>query len=180
MLSRGRSSLVYDQGGRQGTGLSQLYGYVKQSGGNVKIYSEPGTGTTIKIYLPRSHDPLAPTVDAPVGDVPDAQPHERVLLVEDDDNVRNLSAEALALLELHPQIGLLLTDIVMPDMNGRVLADRVLARRPELPVLFTSGYTRNAIVSDGTIDAGVWFLAKPFSVEQLGLRVRAVLDAASR
>jgi len=177
-----------------GLGLSQVHGFVKQSGGHVKIYSEPGVGTTVKLYLPRSQSAVAAAsaAAAPIETLR-AVGEEIVLVVEDEDRVRHLSvdalrdlgytvvqasdaAQALAVLEMQPRVDLLFTDIVMPDMNGRRLADEAVQRRPELKVLYTTGYTRNAIVHNGMLDADVAFLPKPFTFEQLALKVRQVLD----
>ncbi len=176
-----------------GLGLSQVYGFVKQSLGHVKIYSEPGTGTTVKIYLPRLH--------ARAEDIKRAMPQELkggadeiILVVEDDLLMRRLSADslrelgytviesdsaagALALLAEAPSVTLLFTDVVMPEMNGRTLAEEALHRRPDLRVLFTTGYTRNAVVHGGVLDPDVNFLSKPFTIRQLATKVRAVLDA---
>ncbi len=177
-----------------GLGLSQVYGFIKQSGGHVKIYSEVGVGTTIKVYLPRvmgSHQatPSSYTLlDLPLGDE-----QELVLVVEDEPAVRRFSVDALgelgyrvleadgaeaALQHLddHPDIALLFTDIVMPDVNGRRLADEARRRRPDLKVLFTTGYTRNAVVHNGILDPGVEMIGKPFTIEQLAAKVREVLD----
>ncbi|KJB90131.1 hypothetical protein N826_06215 [Skermanella aerolata KACC 11604] len=177
-----------------GLGLSQVYGFVKQSDGHVKIYSEPGQGTTVKVYLPRligaEHDVAAERQDA---EVPLGDRREVVLVVEDEPTVREFSVDALTelgyrvleadgaaaalrLLEAHPDIVLLFTDIVMPDINGRKLADEALRRRPELKVLFTTGYTRNAVVHNGVLDPGVELIGKPFTLEELAAKVRAVLD----
>ena len=178
-----------------GLGLSQVYGFVKQSGGHVKIYSEPGQGTTVKVYLPRHFgaDAAAPDARRPSGGLPRAVDGEVVLAVEDEAAVRHVSVDALrelgytvvqasdanqalALLAVQPRVDLLFTDIVMPGMNGRRLADEALRIFPGLPVLFTTGYTRNAVVHNGTLDPGVALLPKPFTVEQLARKVRAVLD----
>jgi PAS domain S-box-containing protein len=176
-----------------GLGLSMVYGFVKQSGGHIKIYSEPDEGTTVKIYLPRFYGAEGSTSEA-VGREPaksDGQ-GQLVLLVEDEDSVRTLTADSLrelgysvieaasaaaALRELdaNPQIALLFTDIVMPDMNGRQLADEAVRRRPGLRVIYTTGFTRNAVVHNGVLDAGVNFLPKPFTLQQLGDKVREVL-----
>jgi signal transduction histidine kinase len=179
-----------------GLGLSQVHGFVKQSRGHVKIYSEANVGTTIKIYLPRNTG----EVDAgdiqvrPVGELPHGKPDEIVLVVEDDERVRHLSvdalrelgytvvqasdaAQALTVLTLQPRIDLLFTDVVMPDLDGRRLADKARETRPNLKVLYTTGYTRNAIVHNGMLDADVAFIAKPFTIEQIALKVRQVLDA---
>jgi CheY-like chemotaxis protein len=178
-----------------GLGLSQVFGFVKHSGGHVKIYSEPGVGTTVKLYLPR-HFGEAEVAGTPLA--PDALPRakgdEIILVVEDEEGVRHMSVDALrelgyvvvqasdanqalTVLEIQPRIDLLFTDIVMPDMNGRVLSDRAREARPGLKVLYTTGYTRNAIVHNGMLDHDVAFLAKPFTVQQLALKVREVLDA---
>ncbi|ODT89356.1 CHASE3 domain-containing protein [Phenylobacterium sp. SCN 70-31] len=178
-----------------GLGLSQVHGFVKQSRGHVKIYSEPGVGTTIKIYLPRNAgEPSAQdNAPRPLGELPQARDGEVVLVVEDDERVRRLSvdalrelgytvaqaadaAQAMTVLGLQARVDLLFTDVVMPDLDGRRLADRAREARPDLKVLYTTGYTRNAIVHNGMLDADVAFLAKPFTVEQLALKVRQVLD----
>ena len=180
-----------------GLGLSQVYGFVKQSGGHVKIYSEPGVGTTVKLYLPRSQASAAgpETVAAAPATSLRAVEGEVVLVVEDEARVRQVSVEALrdlgyrvvhapdgarALVELdaQPRVDLLFTDIVMPDMNGRKLADEVIRRRAQVKVLYTTGYTRNAIVHNGVLDAGVALLPKPFTINQLATKVRQVLDGA--
>jgi signal transduction histidine kinase len=177
-----------------GLGLSQVFGFVKQSGGHVKIYSEPGQGTTVRIYLPRHFgEEQLPEAPARGGNVA-ARPDETILVVEDDVRVRALTvaalvelgyrvlqaeaaAPALALLEQHPEVTLLFTDIVMPDTNGRKLADLAAKLRPDLRVLFTTGFTRNAVVHNGVLDHGVNFIAKPFTIDQLAEKVRSVLDA---
>jgi signal transduction histidine kinase len=179
-----------------GLGLSQVYGFVRQSGGWVNIYSEPGQGTTIKIYLPRFMG------DAPPEKRPEPRTREanetapyrgvKVLVVEDEAAVRSLTVEALTelgaialeadgglaalrVLDAHTDIALLFTDVVMPEMNGRRLAEEALRRRPELKVLFTTGYTRNAVVHNNTLDPGVHLLVKPFTLEQLAQKLREVL-----
>jgi len=177
-----------------GLGLSQVHGFVKQTHGHLKIYSEPGVGTTIKIYLPRSTGALE-TGDGgphPAGELPHGQ-GEIVLVVEDDERVRHLSvdalrelgytvvqaadaAQALSVLTLQPRVDLLFTDVVMPDLDGRRLADKAREERPGLKVLYTTGYTKNAIVHNGILDADVAFLAKPFTVDQLAHKVRQVLE----
>ncbi len=179
-----------------GLGLSQVYGFIKQSGGNVKIYSEVAQGTTVKIYLPRHHGPSGPGDG--LGDAqepPEAESRELILVVDDEEIVRTFSvealtelgygvvsaasaAEALGLIAERPDIDLLFTDIVMPETNGRKLADAVAALRPELPVLYTTGYTRNAIVHNGILDAGVDLIGKPFTIDELAIKVREVLDTA--
>ncbi len=181
-----------------GLGLSQVYGFVKQSGGHVKIYSEVGQGTTVKVYLPRLVGALqAESAPAGLPDIPLGDRQELVLVVEDEPAVRLLSVEALTelgyrvleaeggtaalqLLEAHPEIALLFTDVVMPEMNGRKLADEARRRRPGLKVLFTTGYTRNAVVHNGVLDPGVQLIGKPYTIEDLATRVRQVLDAPER
>ncbi|WP_371416698.1 PAS domain-containing protein [Caulobacter sp. S45] len=177
-----------------GLGLSQVYGFVKQSGGHVKIYSEPGEGTTVKIYLPRlvgqqqETDNESTNHELPLGD-----DLEVVLVVEDEAAVRQFSVDALTelgyrvleadsaaaalrLLDGHPEIVVMFTDVIMPDVNGRKLADEALRRRPDLKVLFTTGYTRNAVVHNGVLDPGVELLGKPFTIEELAAKMRDVLD----
>ena len=178
-----------------GLGLSQVYGFVKQSGGHVKIYSEPGHGTTVKIYLPRllKGEPAElPPADAAAP--PRGREEEIILVVEDDERVRHMSSDALrelgytvvqasdagqalAVLAVQPKISLMFTDVVMPEVNGRRLAELARERRPDLKVLFTTGYTRDAVVHNGVLDTGVALLPKPFTVEQLARKVREVLQA---
>ena len=176
-----------------GLGLSQVFGFVKQSGGHVKIYSEPGEGTTVKIYLKRHFgDEEALQVQPGAVDA-DRRPTETVLVVEDDERVRagtinalrelgyavvhaGSAADGLIRLDEHPKIALLFTDIVMPVTNGRKLAEQALARRPDLKVLFTTGFTKNAVVHNGMLDPGVNFIAKPFTLDQLAAKLREVLD----
>ncbi len=178
-----------------GLGLSQVFGFVKQSRGHVKIYSEQSQGTIIKIYLPRHYGDDAQTgFTSPLADsLPRARGDEIILVVEDEDRVRHMSVDALrelgytvvqasdgeqalSLLTIQPRIDMLFTDIVMPGINGRILADRARESRPDLKVLYTTGYTRNAIVHNGMLDPGVAFLAKPFTLDQLAGKVRQVLD----
>jgi PAS domain S-box-containing protein len=178
-----------------GLGLSQVYGFVKQSRGHVKIYSEVGEGTTIKIYLPRAHGIDAVDADGPADAVALGSGTETVLVVEDDEDVRNYSCEtlrelgykvveapngraALQMLERHPDIRVLFTDVGLPGgMNGRQLADEVLKRRPKLRVLFTTGYARNAIVHEGRLDPGVELITKPFTQAALAAKLRDIIDA---
>jgi CheY-like chemotaxis protein len=187
-----------DVGQGTGLGLSQVYGFVRQSGGHVKIYSEVGIGTTVKIYLPRlttSHS--ATEGENPVTTIPSGF-GETILVVEDEPEVRNFAVEtlrelnyhvldapngsrALRILDAHREIVLLLTDVGLPGgMNGRQLADEACRRRPDLKVLFTSGYARNAIVHHGRLDPGVELITKPFTFSGLAARVRHVLDALAR
>ena len=178
-----------------GLGLSQVYGFVRQSSGHVRIYSEPGHGTTVKLYLPRhqgadEHVPAAERAAAAAR----AIGRETILVVEDDEALRVFAVEALgelgyrvlhasdaqvalAILDGEPGIDLLFTDVVMPGgMNGRQLADEAAKRRPALKVLFTTGYTRNAIIHHGRLDPGVNLIGKPYTFEELGVRVRTLLD----
>ncbi len=176
-----------------GLGLSQVYGFVKQSGGHVKIYSEVGTGTTIKIYLPRwiGEQPQFESVSTPI---PEGATEETVLVVEDDDDVRAHSVEtlrelgyrvieahdgpsAIRLLERQTRVDLLFTDVVLPGgMTGAQVAAQACAVRPDLKVLFTTGYARNAIIHHGRLDKGVQLITKPFSYGDLAAKVRDVLD----
>jgi signal transduction histidine kinase/ActR/RegA family two-component response regulator len=177
-----------------GLGLSQVYGFVRQSGGHVKIYSELGVGTSVKIYLPRLYGEAAATEQAKrLATVHRGLRSEIILVVEDEDRVRALSVEALRelgygvveasgpsqalrMLDEGQQVNLLFTDVVMPDMSGRQLADRARGKRPNLKVLYTTGYTRNAIVHNGMLDPGTNLLTKPFSIEELAAKVRKILD----
>src|SRR6266567_2664086 len=184
------------KGPRKGTGLglAMVYGIVKQSGGNIWVYSEPGQGTTFKIYLPRVGEP----VDAGHGGVLLAAPAhgmETILLVEDEDAVRDLArdilagcgytvlearhgAEALGISAAHAgKIDLMLTDVVMPEMNGRELAERLAAQRPETKVLYMSGYTDHAVVHHGVLAPQTEFLQKPFTEAVLTRKLRELLDA---
>jgi two-component system NtrC family sensor kinase len=182
-----------------GLGLSMVYGFIKQSNGHIKIYSEAGEGTTIKLYFPRlsaqrSVPEWTDERSAPRPE-PSARGSETILLVEDDPEVRKFAAEALrehgytvhiapdavtglAVLEADPQIALLFTDVVLPGgTNGRQLADEAKRRRPELKVLYATGYTRNAIIHQGRLDAEVELLTKPFTTHVLTRKVRQILDA---
>ena len=180
-----------------GLGLSQVYGFVRQSGGHVKIYSEVGVGTSVKIYLPRHYgEAVAADQARRLSNVHRGLHSEVVLVVEDDERVRALSVEglkelgygvveasdpsqALRMLDEGQQVNLLFTDVVMPDMSGRQLADRARAKRPNLKVLYTTGYTRNAIVHNGMLDPGTNLLTKPFSIEELAAKIRKTLDDGS-
>ncbi|MBX6324008.1 MAG: PAS domain S-box protein, partial [Rhodospirillaceae bacterium] len=184
-----------DVGKGTGLGLSMVYGFVKQSGGHVKIYSEMGQGTAVKIYLPRAQLPHPEPGPAPAP-ASERTPtgSEHILVVEDDFLVRGYVTEQLralgyavdeapdgpTALRLLPSLGhvdLLLTDVVMPGgMNGRQLAERAQAQQPGLRVLYTSGYTENAIIHHGRLDPGVHLLTKPFRKVELARKVRAVLD----
>jgi PAS domain S-box-containing protein len=177
-----------------GLGLSQVYGFVRQTGGHVRIYSEAGEGTTVKVYLPRHAGDQDPAErEARAQSAARAIGAETILVVEDDEALRSYTIEILTelgygVLEAHNgasalevldrnRVDLLFTDVVMPGgMNGRQLADEAVRRRPELKVLFTTGYTRNAIVHHGRLDAGVQMIGKPFSFNDLGTKVRSLLD----
>jgi CheY-like chemotaxis protein len=177
-----------------GLGLSQVHGFIKQSGGHIKIYSEVGHGTTVKLYLPRLAADAGHAQDK--SRQPDAMPQARsgetILVVEDDDAVRAGTvamlnelgyavlqaaggAEALRVLSDHPETALLVTDVVMAGMNGRQLADEATTRTPGLKVLFTTGYTRNAIVHHGTLDRGVHLIGKPYTFAALARKVAELL-----
>jgi PAS domain S-box-containing protein len=177
-----------------GLGLSQVYGFIKQSGGHVKIYSEVGEGTTVKLYLPRYRgaenvvDERPETYQLPRGR------SELVLVVEDDPDVRDYTVEmvgdlgysvlsapdgasALRLLDSHRQVSLLFTDVGLPGgMNGRQLAEQALRRQPRLKVLYTTGYARNAIVNQGRLDPAVEVVFKPFTYSDLATKIRHVLE----
>jgi two-component system cell cycle sensor histidine kinase/response regulator CckA len=178
-----------------GLGLATVFGIVKQSGGDIWVYSEEGVGTTFKIYLPCVKErmfepPLRPEIgsEMPLGD-------ETILLVEDDSGVRELlrqvlsrlgytlfeagnGQEALRLMTRYPApIHLLLTDVVMPGISGKTLAGGLAETRPDLKTLFMSGYTDEAIVQHGVLNSGVAFLQKPFSAMSLALKLRSVLDS---
>ncbi|WP_218508570.1 ATP-binding protein [Variovorax sp. dw_308] len=179
-----------------GLGLSQVYGFVRQSGGHVKVESEPGRGTVVKIYLPR-HVGEAMPAGAPAAlrtQVRRGTQAEIVMVVEDEQRLRTVSVEALCelgytvieaasahdalrMLDEGRAISMLFTDVVMPEMSGRELAERARQRVPGLKVLFTTGYTRRAIPRNGVLGPGTRMLTKPFSVDELALKVRQVLDS---
>jgi signal transduction histidine kinase/ActR/RegA family two-component response regulator len=181
-------------GAGTGLGLSQVHGFIKQTGGHVKLYSEIGVGTSVKLYLPRS----MAAGEAP-GEVAVLEQAEStglsVLLVEDAAQVREFAAEALdhlgyvvhqadgadaaiAILNSDARVDLLLTDVVMPGLNGRRLAEEAVTRRPGLKVLYMTGYTRNAIVHNGVLDVGTHLLTKPFTLAQLERALKGVLHLA--
>jgi PAS domain S-box-containing protein len=183
------------EGRGTGLGLAQVHGFVKQSGGHIKLYSELGHGTAVKIYLPRyaQEGELQPRSDDSVLRTGKGRPS--VLLVEDDEDVRLFAVEALQtlgysvfqaaegrsalhLLDQHPEVGLLLTDIGLPGVNGRKLAEEARRRAPDLKILYTTGYARNAIVHNGILDAGFDLLGKPFTTEALGRKLEQILAPA--
>jgi two-component system cell cycle sensor histidine kinase/response regulator CckA len=187
-----------EQGKGTGLGLSTVYGIVKQSGGNIWVYSEPGQGTVFKIYLPSVGQERRASRSDSDADSPGARGGtETILLVEDETQIRQMAfeflsehgynllvasdgVEALEILKQEPAaVALILTDVVMPQMNGRELAEQVAAARPETKVLYMSGYTNDAIVRHGVLDSGTWFIQKPFSPDALARKVREVLDSGA-
>jgi len=185
-----------DIGHGTGLGLSQVYGFVKQSDGHVKIYSEPNEGTTVKMYFPRSGEQADRVEDDSA--TPTGEENETILVVEDDNdlraylievlrdlNYRTIGAQdglaALGILEQTARnVDLLLTDVVMPGMNGRELSNRARALRPNLKVLFMSGYTPNAVVHQGRVERDVQLIQKPVSLQDLSARLRGMLDEGRR
>jgi signal transduction histidine kinase/CheY-like chemotaxis protein len=183
-----------------GLGLAMVHGFIKQSGGHVRIYSEEGEGTTVKVYLPRM-TAVEETKAVPAGKaesdlapMPRAKPSEVILLVEDSDGVRAYAKDvlehlgywvleasdaedALRAVAKKPRIDLLFTDVVLPGASGRELAEDIRQLYPHVPVLFTTGYTRNAIVHQGRLDPGIHLLNKPYTQQDLARKVRELLDA---
>jgi PAS domain S-box-containing protein len=182
-----------DQG--TGMGLATVYGIVKQSGGSIYLYSEPDRGTTFKLYFPRTGAPLTELAGAGAVPVERLTGSETILLVEDDADVRRYAmrvlagagftvheasrgSEAIELARGTGRIDLLVTDAVLPGIHGRELADRLTEERPELAVMFVSGFTENSIIQHGVVAPGVRFLPKPFRAEDLLRNVREILDEA--
>ena len=178
-----------------GLGLSQVYGFVRQSGGHAAIYSEAGHGTTVKMYFPRARANAVRSDPAPAETLAEPAPGgETILVVEDEAMVREFTVAALeeagytvlaaedgqtglALLDLHPEVALLFTDVVLAgQLDGRKVADAALARRPGLGLLFTTGYSRNAIVHGGRLDEGVNLLTKPFTARDLTKKIAQLLS----
>jgi CheY-like chemotaxis protein len=173
-----------------------VFGFVRQSGGHIKIYSEPAQGTAIKLYLPRFFGDAAEPVRASAaaaGPVPLGSADTIVLVAEDEPRMRALTLEAfrdlgysvleadgpamaLKIIAERPDISLLFTDVVMPDMSGRQLAEEALRQRPDLRVVYTTGFSRNAVIHNGVLDSDVNFLSKPFTLEQLARKVREALS----
>lgn len=181
-------------GNGTGLGLSQVFGWIKQSGGHIRILSSVGQGTTVCLYLPRYTGKERPAQEEASRTQRPTEPlrEEVVMVVEDEDNVRQMTVEALrelgysvieasggrdALQQLsfNLRIDILFTDIVMPDMNGKLVADAVKDRFPAVKVIFTTGYTRNAIVHNGIVEPGINLLLKPFTLEQLSMKISEVL-----
>jgi len=179
-----------------GLGLSTVFGIVKQNGGHIWVYSEPGRGTTFKLYFPKAHE--SEVAPRPITAPTKLEGTETILLVEDQDDVRQIAqqvlrrygyhvieaknaGEALLTCENHARtIHLLLTDVVMPQMSGRQLAERLGKIRADMKVLFMSGYTDNAVVHHGILDSGIAYLQKPLVPDMLARRVREVLDSPRR
>jgi two-component system cell cycle sensor histidine kinase/response regulator CckA len=184
-----------EQGKGTGLGLAVCYGIVKQAGGHVWVYSEPERGTTFKVFLPRSTGEEEVTTVLESSDLTSVLGSETLLVVEDEPVVRSLAVRALvdqgykvlqaadgpAALAVAGAYGgevhLLVTDVVMPGMNGKELADRLAAERPGLRVLYVSGYTDHAVVRHGVLEEGIAFLSKPFDLRELVRTVREVLDS---
>ena len=181
-----------EEGKGSGLGLSMVFGFVKQSGGHVNIYSEPGHGTTVKLYLPRTME-ASEEVRETDGESAGIGQGETILVVEDDPDVRDYvtaalnalgyhvldakdGSTAIQVLESERKIDMLFTDIVLPGgMNGRAIADKARELRPEIRILFTSGYTENAVIHHGRLDEGVELLVKPYNQETLASRIRSIL-----
>ncbi len=179
-----------------GLGLSMVYGFARQSEGQVRIHSEVGRGTTINIYLPRSLGAVALPEDGPAVQSARAEAGQTVLVVDDEQTVRMLIVEVLEelgyiaieandglaglkLLQSGLRADLLVTDVGMPGMNGRQLADAGRALRPDLKILFVTGYAETAVVSHGHLEAGMAIVTKPFMLDDLASRIKALIEQKS-
>ena len=178
-----------------GLGLSQVYGFIRQSGGHVRIYSELGQGTTVKLYLPRATNADVDADPKLTGECRADGGSETVMVVEDHDDLRaycvgvlqelgyrvleaSNGRSALEILQTDTDVALLFTDVVLPDgLDGRELASEAQRRRPGLRVLFTTGYTRNAVIHNGRLEPGVQMIGKPFTFAELAARIRSILDS---
>ena len=178
-----------------GLGLSMIYGFVRQSGGHVSIYSEVGKGTEVSLYLPRHQAAFKENVEHPIelGETPRARSGETVLIVDDEPTVRMLIVEILTelgystieadeatsglkVLNTNAEIDLLITDVGLPGMNGRQMADAARVKRPELKVLFITGYAETAVMGNGQLEAGMYIMTKPFDMVALGVRIKEIIE----
>jgi CheY-like chemotaxis protein len=182
-------------GSGTGLGLSMIYGFIRQSGGQAKIYSEVGKGSTISLYLPRNTAEQVEAAPAQSQEIPRAGRGETVLVVDDEPTVRMLVAEileelgykaieaadgaaGLRILESNVRIDLMVTDVGLPGgMNGRQMADYSRASRPDLKVLFITGYAESAVIGNGNLDANMHVMTKPFSVEGLAMRIKSLIES---
>jgi CheY-like chemotaxis protein len=181
-------------GSGTGLGLSMIYGFARQSGGQVRIHSVLDAGTTVTIYLPRDGQDVVPeVVPEPLSTAPCTQGGETILIVDDEESIRMLVTEtltelgyvtieapdgpsALKLLADDRHVDLLVTDVGLPGMNGRQLADAIRSTRPDLKVLFITGYAENAVLNHGHLEAGMHIITKPFAMDALATRIRELID----